>query len=156
MSRARRIASLLTASFVVFVPLPARAEGEEVDPVLDAVAEVVEGAVLGDGFLLVPVEPGDGAGARTNDLVTLEYKAALLEDDAVFEDSASLGRPAALVPKDAVRCLRDGLAKLGVGARARLICAPAAAYGQAGDPPLVPPDAYVYFDVHVVSIERRP
>ena len=49
------------------------------------------------------------------------------------------------------RGLFDGLQTLRPGQRAAITCSPERAYGEAGMPPFVPPNAYVIYDIEVVS-----
>ncbi len=49
------------------------------------------------------------------------------------------------------RGLFDGLQTLRPGQRAAITCSPEWAYGEAGMPPFVPPNAYVIYDIEVVS-----
>ena len=49
--------------------------------------------------------------------------------------------------------LDAGVQKLSTGQKATITCAPAMAYGSAGNPPAVPPNSFVVFHVEVLSVK---
>ena len=56
--------------------------------------------------------------------------------------------------ESAVRCWSQALPLMRVGERARFVCPAEAAYGHAGRPPRIPPDATLIFDVDLLGIIR--
>lgn len=56
-----------------------------------------------------------------------------------------------LAPGKVTKGLYEGVKTLCVGQRATITCTPEMAYGDAGMPPLVPPNVHVIYDVEVIA-----
>lgn len=54
---------------------------------------------------------------------------------------------------EVIRGWDDGVAKMSVGQRAKLICSPDFAYGARGHPGVIPPNATLTFDVELIKLE---
>jgi FKBP-type peptidyl-prolyl cis-trans isomerase FkpA len=57
-----------------------------------------------------------------------------------------------LVLGSAIKCWVEGVQKMKVGERARLVCPPALAYGEEGRPPTMPGNATLIFEIDLVGI----
>jgi len=55
-----------------------------------------------------------------------------------------------------IKCWTEGVQKMKVGGKARLICPPDIAYGDRGAPPLIKPGATLVFDVELLEIVEAP
>jgi FKBP-type peptidyl-prolyl cis-trans isomerase FkpA len=51
-----------------------------------------------------------------------------------------------------IPCWREGVAKMKVGGKARLVCPPSIAYGDRGAPPRIPGGAVLSFEVELLEI----
>jgi FKBP-type peptidyl-prolyl cis-trans isomerase len=120
---------------------------------LDAI-ESQEGVTKTEsGLLYQSLSPGTGPSPGPRDRVRVHYEGRLRSGE-VF-DGTRLRETAAIFPLETViACWTEGLQKMQVGGRARIVCPPALAYGDSGYPPHVPPNSLLDFEVELIEIER--
>lgn len=103
-------------------------------------------------FVFTETSPGTGATPKPADTVKVRYVGAL-KDGTVFDGAHRAGRPALVPLTAAIRCWTEALGRMKVGGKARFTCPPGTAYGKAGHPPRIPPNATLVFDVELVGIQ---
>ena len=102
------------------------------------------------GLVFVPVTEGDGANPTASDTVTVHYHGTL-SDGSVFDSSVDRGQPATFSLGGVIPCWTEGVQKIRVGGKARLLCPSEIAYGDAGRPG-IPGGAALLFEVELLSI----
>lgn len=121
-----------------------------------ASAEKEAGAVkLPGGEVYVPEKEGTGASPAATDRVKVNYEGKLL-DGTVFDSSYKRGEPAQFPLRGVIPCWTDGLQKMKVGGKAKLVCPSDTAYGDRGRPPTIPGGATLVFTVELLEIEAPP
>lgn len=100
----------------------------------------------GQLFKTVLVE-GNGAKPPRNSKVTVSYKGTLADTGATFDSSDSF--EFAIGAGQVIKGWDQGVATMRKGERAILKCLPDYAYGAAGSPPTIPPNATLNFEVEV-------
>lgn len=109
------------------------------------------GAVKTDsGLIYVEAEVGTGAQPTETDTVKIHYTGRF-RDGRVF-DSSKEGEPATFPLGGVIPCFREGLSRMKVGGKAKLICPSELAYGEQGMPPFIPPSAVLTFEVELLDI----
>lgn len=103
-------------------------------------------------FVFTETAPGAGATPNPTDTVKVRYVGALM-DGTVFDGAHRSGRPAMVPLATSIRCWAEALGRMKVGGKARFTCPPGTAYGKAGRPPRIPPNASLVFDVELVGIQ---
>ena len=103
------------------------------------------------GLVLVPITEGDGANPTADDRVTVHYHGTL-RDGSVFDSSVDRGEPATFQLRGVIACWTEGVQKIKVGGKAKLLCPSPIAYGDNG-PPGIPGGAALLFEVELLSIE---
>ena len=95
--------------------------------------------------------------AGSNDGVTVNYKGTLAADGTTFEDTFMIGRPLefTLGTGGVIKGWEKGIPGMCVGETRRLFIPPAFAYGEAGQPGKIPPNAHLTFDVELLAINGR-
>lgn len=116
--------------------------------------EGVEMKETASGLKYRIVEEGSGAQAAPGKTVKVHYYGYLKESGKKFDSSFERGAPyefplgrGAVIPG-----WEEGIALLKEGTKATLIIPSALAYGKQGFPPVIPPNADLVFDVHLVSV----
>jgi peptidylprolyl isomerase len=97
-------------------------------------------------------EEGHGPKPRSGQTVAVHYRGKLL-DGTVFDSSFERDKPISF-PLGMGRVIAgwdEGIALLSVGAEAQLIIPPQLAYGSSGAGGVIPPDAWLIFDVKLVE-----
>lgn len=90
---------------------------------------------------------------KAGDKISVHYTGTL-EDGTKFDSSLDRGVPFkfTLGAGQVIKGWDQGLLGMKVGDKKRLILPPELAYGKAGNPPLIPPNAALIFDVELISI----
>ena len=70
-----------------------------------------------------------------------------LRDGTVFDAGT-----AEFALEGVIKCWGEGIAKMKVGGKAKLVCPAAIAYGDKGIPPVIPPGGALAFDVELLEI----
>ncbi len=96
---------------------------------------------------------GNGASPKKGDTVVVHYT-GWLTDGTKFDSSVDRNDPFAFVlgAGQVIRGWDEGVATLKVGDKARLTIPPELAYGKAGYPGAIPPNATLIFEVELISI----
>ena len=117
-----------------------------------AVAQELGAEILPSGVIMKVERAGDGASPEETNRVTVNYEGWLI-DGTRFDSSLKRGKPATFPLNRVIHCWTGGIAKMRVGGKARLVCPPDQAYGDAGRPPAIPSGATLIFDVELISVD---
>jgi FKBP-type peptidyl-prolyl cis-trans isomerase FkpA len=105
---------------------------------------------LPSGVTVTHLKAGTGAQPTATDTVTVNYRGTLA-DGTEFDSSYKRGTPASFPLGQVVPCWTQGLQKMKVGEKAKLVCPPATAYGERGVGP-IPPNSTLTFEVELLKI----
>ena len=103
------------------------------------------------GMIFVEQKKGTGAVPKATDTVKVHYKGTLV-DGKTFDSSYDRGEPAQFPLNGVIPCWTEGVQKMAVGGKAKLVCPPAIAYGERGSPPVIPPSATLVFEVELLEV----
>nr|WP_314899724.1 FKBP-type peptidyl-prolyl cis-trans isomerase [uncultured Deefgea sp.] len=104
------------------------------------------------GIQITTLKAGTGAAPKATDTVTVHYRGTLA-DGKEFDSSYKRGQPATFPLSGVVPCWTEGVQKIKVGGKAKLVCPPQLAYGSRGVPGVIPADATLTFEVEVLAIK---
>lgn len=110
---------------------------------------------LESGLVFREDAPGAGASPKASDVVQVHYHGTL-RDGTVFDSSVDRGTPAEFQLDHVIPCWTEGVQKMKVGGKARLVCPASIAYGDRGAPPKIKPGATLVFDVELIRIGVAP
>jgi len=114
-----------------------------------------KGAVKTDsGLVIVPLREGTGASPKDSDTVKVHYRGTLV-DGKEFDSSYKRGQPAEFPLNGVIKCWTEGVQKLKVGGKAKLVCPSAIAYGERGAGASIPPNATLVFEVELLDIVAK-
>ncbi|MGB0761919.1 MAG: FKBP-type peptidyl-prolyl cis-trans isomerase [Rubripirellula sp.] len=88
---------------------------------------------------------------RGNSKVEVDYR-GWLDDGSTFDSSYSMREPASFSLSNVIPAWTEGLQLLGEGGMIELEVPPELGYGEAGNPPSIPPNATLHFKVELLRI----
>jgi FKBP-type peptidyl-prolyl cis-trans isomerase FkpA len=133
----------------------AEAEKTKAQPFLDAAAKEPGAVTTPTGLIFRSLKPGTGASPAATDTVKVHYHGTFI-DGKVFDSSVQRGQPAEFPLNGVIPCWTEGLQKMKVGEKAKLVCPSSIAYGDMGHPPVVPGGATLVFEVELLEITPKP
>jgi peptidylprolyl isomerase len=109
------------------------------------------------GLQVIELAEGEGASPREGDIISLEFTAWYLGGEE-FDSTDRLGHPRKfrLGRDKLLPGLEEGVSTMRRGCKRILILPPELAFGPEGRPGVVPPDAWVKFEVEMVDIQPGP
>lgn len=117
-----------------------------------AKAAAEKGAVKTDtGLVFIGLKEGTGASPKATDRVKVNYLGTLV-DGKEIGSSAARGKPFEVQADQVMPCWTEGLTRLKVGGKAKVVCPPAMAYGAAGRPPHIAGNAALIFEFELLDI----
>jgi FKBP-type peptidyl-prolyl cis-trans isomerase FkpA len=105
------------------------------------------------GLIYVSEKEGTGAQPKETDTVKVHYTGTLT-DGKVFDSSVKRGQPAEFPLSQVIKCWTEGLQKMKVGGKAKLVCPSSIAYGDEGRPPQIPGGATLVFEVELLEVKK--
>jgi FKBP-type peptidyl-prolyl cis-trans isomerase FkpA len=106
------------------------------------------------GLIYIPIKEGTGAQPKETDTVKVHYTGTL-PDGKVFDSSVARGQPAEFPLNQVIKCWTEGVAKMKVGGKAKLVCPSSIAYGDEGRPPTIPGGATLVFEVELLDVKAK-
>ena len=103
------------------------------------------------GIVIIPITEGTGANPTAESTVKVHYHGTL-RDGTVFDSSVERGEPISFPLGNVISCWTEGVQKLKVGGKAKLICPSDTAYGDRGQGD-IKPGAALAFEVELLAIE---
>lgn len=131
-----------------------RAQGEKAKGQAYVTAEAAKPGVskTESGALYSETLAGTGASPAATDKVKVHYRGTLI-DGTEFDSSIARGQPAEFPLNGVIKCWTEGLQKMKVGGKAKLVCPSDLAYGDRGRPS-IPPGATLLFEVELLEIVK--
>jgi FKBP-type peptidyl-prolyl cis-trans isomerase len=106
------------------------------------------------GLVFKTLTPGTGKSPVATDLVKVHYHGTLTSGE-VFDSSVTRGQPVDFALNSVIPCWTEGVQKMKVGEKARLVCPSSIAYGDQGRPPTIPGGATLIFEVELLGIKGK-
>ena len=103
------------------------------------------------GVIYIPVTAGTGATPTPDSTVKVHYHGTL-RDGTVFDSSVQRGEPISFPLGGVIPCWTEGVQKMKIGGKAKLVCPSDTAYGDQGQGP-IPGGAALMFEVELLAIE---
>jgi FKBP-type peptidyl-prolyl cis-trans isomerase FkpA len=107
------------------------------------------------GMIYKQLQEGTGASPTPTDVVRVHYRGTL-PDGKEFDSSYKRGEPATFPLNGVIRCWTEGVQKMKVGGKAKLVCPADLAYGDRGAPPDIPGGATLVFEVELLDVQANP
>ena len=104
------------------------------------------------GLVYQSLKEGTGASPAASDTVKVHYRGTLL-DGKEFDSSHKRGQPATFPLSRVIPCWTEGVQKIKVCGKAKLVCPPDLAYGNQNVPG-IPPGSTLVFEVELLEIAK--
>jgi FKBP-type peptidyl-prolyl cis-trans isomerase FkpA len=130
----------------------AATEKKAAQPFLEKAAAEKGAQRTSSGLIYSELKAGTGDMPTPTDVVKVNYEGRLM-DGTVFDRSR--GTPASFPLNGVIKCWSEGLQKMKVGGKAKLVCPADIAYGDTGSPPLIKPGAPLVFEVELLEIVKK-
>ena len=129
--------------------------GSEAKPeaFLDSAAREPGAVKMPSGLVFRTLTPGQGESPSATDTVRVHYVGTLV-DGSEFDSSVRRGQPAEFRLDQVIPCWTEGVQRMRVGEKARLVCPAEIAYGAQGRPPVIPGGATLVFEVELLGVSR--
>jgi len=101
----------------------------------------------------IPNVAGNGGNPVATDVVKVHYEGKLI-DGTVFDSSIKRNEPAEFPLNGVVPCWREAVQKMKKGEKSQIVCPSDLAYGDAGQPPDIPPGATLSFEVELLDFHK--
>lgn len=106
------------------------------------------------GVIVEDLRVGKGPEAKPGKTVQVYYEGRLKQNNKVFDSTkAGEGFKFRLGQGEVIRGWDVGVSGMRVGSKRRITCPPNAAYGPRGQPPVIPPNSTLVFDVELRHIK---
>ena len=113
-----------------------------------------KGAVTtASGLVYLSLKEGTGKTPGPTSTVKVNYRGTL-PDGKEFDSSYKRGTPAEFPLNGVIKCFSEGLQKMKVGGKAKLVCPSKIAYGDQGAGDVIPPGATLQFEIELLGIKE--
>ncbi len=103
------------------------------------------------GLVMTTISEGSGESPQATDTVRVHYHGTL-RTGQVFDSSVERNQPATFPLNGVISCWTEGVAKMKVGGKSKIICPSDIAYGDSGRPPVIPGGAALVFEVELLEV----
>jgi len=118
-------------------------------------AAAEKGAVKSEsGMIYRELTPGTGESPKATDKVKVNYRGTFI-NGTEFDSSYARNQPAEFPLNGVIKCWTEGVQKMKVGGKSRLVCPAAIAYGDGGRPG-IPGGATLVFEIELLSVTGAP
>ena len=131
----------------------AAAEKKTGQAFLDKAAAEKGATKSASGLVMTTLKPGTGESPKATDRVKVHYHGTLT-DGTVFDSSVQRKEPATFTLNQVIPCWTEGVQKMKVGGKSRLVCPAEIAYGERGAGGKIRPGATLVFEVELLEIVK--
>jgi len=117
---------------------------------LDAAAAEPGASRAASGMVYRELTAGTGASPKPTDQVRVNYRGTFM-NGTEFDSSYKRNMPAEFGLNMVIPCWTEGVGKMKVGGKSKLVCPSDIAYGDQGRPP-IPPGATLVFEIELLAI----
>jgi FKBP-type peptidyl-prolyl cis-trans isomerase FkpA len=132
----------------------AKSEKEKAKAFADTAAQESGAVRTSSGLVFKSLQPGHGVSPVATDMVKVNYSGKLTNGTEFDSSAKHGGKPAEFKLNQVVPCWTEGLQRMKVGEKARLVCPSDIAYGDAGSPPVIPGGATLVFEIELLDVKK--
>ena len=139
----------IIAASIAILAVPALAAANDA---IDKAAKEKGAVKTSSGMVYLSLRDGNGKSPSAASTVEVNYRGTLTngkEFDSSYKRNQSISFPLTGV----IPCWTEGVQKMKVGGKAKLVCPPELAYGSRGAGSDVPPNATLIFEVELLNVK---
>jgi FKBP-type peptidyl-prolyl cis-trans isomerase FkpA len=107
------------------------------------------------GLIYRSLKDGTGPSPGATDVVKVHYRGTF-PDGKEFDSSYKRGQPIEFPLNGVIKCWTEGVQKMKVGGKAKLVCPASIAYGERGaGGGVIPPNATLLFEVELLAVSPK-
>ena len=140
---------LIVTALTIILAVPVMASANDA---IDKAAKEKGAVKTASGMVYKSIREGKGKSPLASNTVEVNYRGTLTngkEFDSSYKRHQSISFPLSGV----IPCWTEGVQKMKVGGKAKLVCPPELAYGSSGAGSDVPPNATLIFEVELLNIK---
>ena len=140
---------LIIAAIAMTLAVPALSVANDT---IDHAAKEKGAVKTASGMVYKSIKDGKGKSPNASSVVEVNYRGTLpngKEFDSSYKRNQSIKFPLSRV----IPCWTEGVQKMKVGGKAKLVCPPELAYGSRGAGQDVPPNATLIFEVELLDVK---
>ena len=118
-------------------------------------AQAATPVTTASGLVYESLKDGTGVSPKASDTVRVHYRGTFPDSGKEFDSSIARGQPLEFPLSGVIPCWTEGVQKMKVGGKAKLICPPSIAYGARGAGGVIPPNATLHFEVELLGIKGQ-
>lgn len=145
------LVSLATIACSATRPEPREPANLSPEAFLDKAASEPGAVRTPSGLVYLELEKGTGQSPAATDTVKVNYRGTFM-DGTEFDSSYKRNEPTEFPLNRVIPCWTEGVQRMKVGGKSRLVCPANIAYGAAGSPPVIPGGATLVFDIELLEI----
>ena len=104
------------------------------------------------GLIYTEIKAGTGAQPKATDIVKIHFTNTLA-DGKEIQNTIKRGQPMEIPLNRIFPCFTEGIGMMKVGGKAKLVCPSDIAYGDMGNPPIIPGGAALVFEVELLDVK---
>jgi len=147
----RTFAVLFAVVTISCSSLPEFKHADNAQAYLDKAAAEPGAVKTASGLIYTELRPGTGASPKPSDTVKVNYRGTLT-DGTEFDSSYKRNEPAEFPLNGVIPCWTEGVQRMKVGGKSRLVCPSNIAYGDRGAPGVIPGGAALIFEIELLSV----
>jgi FKBP-type peptidyl-prolyl cis-trans isomerase FkpA/FKBP-type peptidyl-prolyl cis-trans isomerase FklB len=120
---------------------------------LDKAAAEKGATKTASGLVMTTLKAGTGESPKATDKVKVHYHGTLI-DGTVFDSSVQRKEPATFTLNQVIPCWTEGVQRMKVGGKSRLVCPSEIAYGDRGAGGRIRPGSTLVFEVELLEIVK--
>jgi len=144
-------AFLLVISCVLFASFSLGQSGADYKAFQDKAAAEPGAVKTASGLIYRELTPGTGASPKASQTVKVHYRGTLI-NGTEFDSSYKRNMPIEFPLNQVIPCWTEGVQKMKVGGKSKLVCPASIAYGDRGSPPVIPGGATLVFEVELLGV----
>ncbi len=121
-------------------------------PFLEKAAAEKGAQKTASGLIYKEIKAGTGAQPKATDIVKV-HVTGTFADGKEFNSTIKRGQPIEIPLNRICPCFTEGISKMKVGGKAKLVCPSDLAFGDRGRPPIIPGGAALVFEVELLDVK---